>query len=101
MVRGEILSADQQLNETRRDLLVISRNTALKEKGLSDHLQALKVQTQDYENELDAVDDVGNFLDSVQVFLSSAVAQQMDEIHQKRHQVQRKRKRCDMHKCFQ
>ena len=36
----------------------MARNATAKEKSLSEHLQALAVQAQDYENELDALDEV-------------------------------------------
>eukprot|EP00286_Rhodomonas_abbreviata_P014249 CAMPEP_0181319786 /NCGR_PEP_ID=MMETSP1101-20121128/17763_1 /TAXON_ID=46948 /ORGANISM="Rhodomonas abbreviata, Strain Caron Lab Isolate" /LENGTH=685 /DNA_ID=CAMNT_0023427421 /DNA_START=223 /DNA_END=2277 /DNA_ORIENTATION=+ len=87
VVMGEILSTDQQLNETRRDLSSIARNAAAKEKSLAEHLQALSVQAQDYENELDALDDLGSFVELVQSFLSSAISGQLEYLENQKHEV--------------
>lgn len=88
-VLGSILSTDQKLNETRRELSAVNRNAAAREKSLAERLQALSVQTQDYENELDALDEVGGFVELVQGFVATAVDGQLQHVQGQREEVVR------------
>lgn len=60
-VMGEILGAEQQQHEVKREREVLSRMVSHKTMSLEDTMQALSVQIQDYDNEEDALEEASGF----------------------------------------
>ena len=73
LVLGEILSCEQGLKETRRQLDVLPRQTESKDKNLSEQLQALAVQVQDSDNEMDALEDTRVFIERTAALVQRAL----------------------------
>ena len=60
-VMGEILGAEQQQQEVKREREVLGRMVLHKTMSLEDTMQALSVQIQDYDNEGDALEEASGF----------------------------------------
>ena len=73
LVLGEIMSCEQGLKETRRELDVLPRQTESKDKNLWEQLEALAVQVQDSDNEMDALEDTGVFIEKTAALVEGAL----------------------------
>lgn len=86
-VMGEILAAEQQQVEVRRERESLERMVAHKVVSLEDTMQALSVQMQDYDNEEDALEEAAGFFGVLQAMVEKDAGECAREVNQRMMQV--------------